>query len=118
MSLILPKRYQKNRRDYIDHISQDFGKKLEKFINEHDEMREPYFVLFKANTNHFKPNERKEAMSLYIKRPPLMKNSMVFWVDNTRGACILLWTISSDGKAKFNHKAGYQLKGILRAANV
>lgn len=117
MSLILPK-YLQEREDYLHYECDEFSKKLNSFIDDHQELREPFFVLFKQNFDKKNPGVSREAISLYMKRPPLIKGSMVFWVDNTRGACFLLWSITHQGMAKFNIKAAEKLGEVLRVANV
>lgn len=117
MSLILPK-YIQEREDYLNYECDEFSKKLNKFIDENQDIREPYFVLFKQNFDQKNPSIAREAISLYFQRPPLIKGSMVFWVDNTRGACFLLWSVTHQGMAKFNTKAAEKLGKVLRVANV
>lgn len=116
MSLILPK-YLQEREDYLHYECDEFSKKLNAFIDENQDIREPYFILFKQNFDQKDPSVAREVMSLYFDRPPLMKNTMVFWVDNTRGACFLLWTITAQGQAKFNLKAAEKLGELLRVAS-
>ena len=118
MSLILPK-YLDEREQYLNYEVEEFSKKLNGFINENQDIREPYFILFKQNFDQKNPGIAREAMSVYLdRRPPLLKGSMVYWVDNTRGACFLLWTVSHQGKPKFNIKAAEKLGRLLRVANV
>lgn len=117
MSLIIPK-YLQDREDYLHYECDEFSKKLNIFIDDHQELRDPYFVLFKQNFDRKNPGVSREAISLYLKRPPLIKGSMVFWVDNTRGACFLLWSITHQGMAKFNIKAAEKLGEVLRVVNV
>lgn len=117
MSLILPK-YLERKRQFLDFECEEFSKKLNKFIDENQELRDPYFILYKQNFDQKDPNVAREAMSIYHQRPPLIVGSMVFWIDNTRGACFLLWTISHQGKIKFNKKAPEKLGKILRVASV
>ena len=117
MSLILPK-YLQEREDYLHYEVDEFKKKLNSFIDEHEDYREPYFILFKQNFDQKDPSKSREAMSFYEIRPPLIKGSMVYWVDNTRGACFLLWSITHQGMAKFNTEAAKQLGKVLRVARV
>jgi hypothetical protein len=83
MSLILPK-YLQEKEDYLHYSCDEFKEKLNKFIDKHNDIREPYFILFKQNFDRKNPGVSREAMSFYEQRPPLIKGSMVFWVDNTR----------------------------------
>ena len=117
MSLILPK-YLQEREDYLHYTCDEFKKKLNAFIDEHEDYREPYFILFKQTFDQKNPGVAREAMSFYEKRPPLMKGSMVYWIDNTREACFLLWSITHQGKVKFNTDAAVKLGKLLRVANV
>jgi hypothetical protein len=116
VSLLVPK-YLQEREDWVMYSTEKLTKELESFVNENQDIREPYFVLFKSSFDSFDKSKERQAMSLYMKRPPLMKGSLVWWIDNTRGICIRLWMINHQGECKFNHEAGYQLQGILRAAN-
>lgn len=116
MSLVLPK-YLQEREDYLHYECDEFSKKLNTFIDGHQDVREPYFVLFKQNFDQKNPGVSREAISLYQERPPLIKGSMVFWVDNIRGACFLMWSITHQGIAKFNTKAAEKLGKVLRVAN-
>jgi len=117
MSLILPK-YLQEREDYLHYECDEFSKKLNNFIDENQDIRDPYFILFKQNFDQKNPGVAREAMSLYFDRPPLINGSMVFWVDNTRGACFLLWSVTHQGNAKFNLKAAEKLGKLLRVASV
>lgn len=116
MSLILPK-YLQEREDYLHYECDEFQKKLNAKIDENQDIREPYFILFKQNFDEKNPGIAREVLSIYLERPPLIKGSMVFWVDNTRGACFLLWSITHQGMAKFNKDAAVKLGKLLRVAN-
>lgn len=115
MSLILPK-YLETRKQFLDYECEEFKKKLNKFIDDNQELRDPYFILYKQNFDQRNSNIAREALSIYHKRPPLIVGSMVYWVDNTRGACFLLWSISHQGKVHFNKKAPQKLGKLLRVA--
>ena len=117
MSLILPK-YLEQRKDYLMYECDEFKKKLNKFIDENQDIKEPYFILFKQNFDQVNPGIAREAMSIYYDRPPLIVGTMVYWVDNTRGACFLLWTVNHQGKPKFNLEAPKKLGKLLRVTNV
>ena len=117
MSLILPK-YLQEREDYLNYTCDEFSKKLNAFIDEHDDFDEPYFILFKQNFDPLNPSIQNEVMSFYLQRPPLITGTMVFWVDNSRGLCFMLWSVTHQGKVKFNTKAASQLQEVLRAASV
>lgn len=117
MSLILPK-YLQEREDFLHYECDEFKKKLNAKIDENQDIREPYFILFKQNFDKENPGIAREAMSIYYDRPPLIVGSMVYWIDNTRGACFLLWTVNHQGGIKFNKEAPKRLGKLLRVSNV
>lgn len=117
MSLILPK-YLDEREQFLHFQCDEFKDKLNKFIDENQDIREPYFVLYKQNFDQKDPSQAREALSVYYERPPLIVGTMVFWIDNSRGACFLLWTVSHQGKIKFNLEAPKKLGKAFRVADV
>ena len=116
MNLVLP-RYIKQREDYLYYQCDEFQKKITTFIDQHQDTREPYFILFKQNFDYKKPDIAREVLSFYLKRPPLIKGSMVFWVDNTRGLYFRLWSINHQWEIKFNTDGAQKLQQVLRVAN-
>jgi len=116
--LYLPKNYLKNREEFLNYEVDEFKKKLNTFIDNHQHIKQPYFVLFKQNFDKKKPDTAREAMEFCETRPPLIVGSMVFFIDNSRGACFLLWSIDHKGNICFNKEAPKKLGKAFRAANV
>lgn len=114
--LIIPARYSKEKEAYAEHSAIEFRRKLEAFLSENQHEKDPYFIMFKQNVNIYKPNQMNAAFSIYRQRPPFITRSLVFWVDNSRGLCELLWAVNRQRNVKFNTKAAERLKGVLRSA--
>jgi len=123
LTLILPKKYLDNKKEFSDEMRKQFYKDLENFINQHSEVRGPYYILYRCNfsdanwikrKNESQENskeEKREAFGFYQEtRPPLIKNSMVFIMDNSWGEYFHLWTIPSDGNCRFNMQARDKLQ--------
>jgi hypothetical protein len=116
--LYLPKQLIDRKDSDKETLKGSFHKSLDSFINEHRDEREPFFVLFKGGFDHAKPNVNKQAFSYYEKRPPLIANSMVFFVDNQRGNILILWRTDSDKNVTWNTEFARKLKGTLRSRDV
>ena len=110
-NLILPDSFYEDKEAMVN----SFQKSLEKFLSDNSDVDHPYFLLFKGAFDENNPLVNRQAFSRYARRPPLITNSMVFWVDNKRGACLLLWHVD-DSKAHFNTEEAKKYQGVLRSA--
>lgn len=78
-----------------------FNDALEKIINENSH-RDKYWVLGKAKV-HFKHGKRivRPFLQACAEKPPLVKESFVYEVDNRRGVKTLLWVMHPDETLSF-----------------
>ncbi|MEN8236131.1 MAG: hypothetical protein ABFQ95_01060 [Pseudomonadota bacterium] len=112
--LILPSKLVEKRFYDKEELTKRFNLELERFINNHQHVKEPYFILIKANPDNSDPKLIRQAMSFYEKRPPFITRTLVFWVDNSRGLSTWLWRVQADKEIIFNKSFATACKDILR----
>lgn len=115
--MILLPSYYKERRDFLHFEAEEFQKKLQSFLDENSSVDRPYLVTYKQAFDKKDPSKARESFVMSFRRPKFVTNSMVFFVDNKTGTCVLLWRVDGSGKIKFNLKAAEKLKGSLRVAD-
>jgi hypothetical protein len=88
------------------------------YANQH--LRGTYYLYLHAKFNQFDPTSFEiSAPVVTQKLPPFSSNSLVFWVNNIKGICELLWMVTrgSDQKLKVEfNKSGVaylQAKGAM-----
>ncbi|MDP2652173.1 MAG: hypothetical protein Q8O94_03485 [bacterium] len=116
--LILPSRFV----DEKEALKNVIGEWLEKVVNVNAGLKEPYFLTFHAkfvDSSQFNIG----APVVSYKLPPFASNTIVYWVDNHRGICEVLWTVPAKEKGKklkvnFNESgvAYLQAKGAMPSA--
>lgn len=112
--LILPKRLVERKNDDKQVMKKRFYEALDQFISEHENETEPYFVLFKGCIDPINPTLSRQAFSYYERKPPLLTNSIVFFVDNSRGNILTLWQVDGDKNIEWNTEFASKLRGTLR----
>lgn len=94
---------------------------VDRAVLEHQWIKGTYFLSFHAKFDRFDPTVFTiDAPKITKKIPPFLSNSMVFWVNNEKGICELLWIVPAKKKGQklkpeFN-KAGVaylQAKGAM-----
>ena len=92
---------------------------VDKAVNEYQHLDRTYFLILHAKFDKYNPNEfRVSAPVATFKFPPFITNQFVFWVNNKKGICELLWMTSKrNGKlsVEFNTNgvAYLQAKGAM-----
>lgn len=91
---------------------------LEKTVMMHQHLDRPYFITFKAGFSPDAPEEFKVNPPVIThKLPPFHSNQMVYWVNNQKGICELLWMVppKKPGEKKLNVKFNTQGVAYLQA---
>lgn len=77
---------------------------VDKAVKDHQYLKGTYFLTFHAKFDKHDPTSfTVDAPKITRKLPPFLSNTMVFWVNNERGICELLWIVPAK-------KAGQKLK--------
>jgi len=112
--LIIPKQLAERNLDDKSALKKRFYKELDDFVREHEDETEPYFILFRSTFQKETPTISRQAFAYYEKRPPLITNSIVFFVDNQRGNLFFLWQVDSQKRVEWNTEFAAKLRGTLR----
>ncbi len=113
--LLLPKGFV-DEKEALKKVLDDL---VEKAVIHNQHLRGSYFLTLHAKFNKLMGNQFEISPPIASERlPPFLSNTFVFWVNNTRGICEILWMVSKkDGKLKieFNQKgvAYLQAKGAM-----
>ena len=116
MSLVIPCK-SGLKTEWIEARTAEFKKSLDEYVGNNQDVRDPYFIIFKERGDEKTPNIHRQVLSMSFVRPQFIRGTMVFWVDNSRGILELLWTVPQQGKTRFNVEAAKRLQGVLRVAN-
>ena len=89
--LILP-------RSFIDEktsLKQIINETIENVVRSHGHIKGTYYLTFNAKFNEYDPTEFRIAEPKLTRRlPGFCSNSMVYWVNNSRGVKELLWIVA------------------------
>jgi len=115
--LLLPRQFV-DEKEALKKVIDEY---IEKAINMHQHIDQPYFLTFHAKFNPCDPNSfNVDAPKISFKLPPFISNSLVFWVNNRSGLCELLWMVAPRKKGEklkveFNQNgvAYLQAKGAM-----
>ena len=92
---------------------------IDSAVNANQHIRETYYLALHAKFNKFDPSQFDISQPVItFKLPPFISNQFVFWVNNKKGICELLWMTSKrNGKlaVEFNKEgvAYLQAKGAM-----
>jgi len=92
---------------------------VDSVVINHQHLRDTYYLSLHAKFDHRKNNDFTISKPVIASRlPPFISNQFVFWVNNKKSICELLWVTSKkNGKLKvdFNTKgvAFLQAKGAM-----
>ncbi len=94
---------------------------VEKACSEFSYIKGTYFLTLHAKFDKFDPSTFNiDQPKITKKLPPFLSNSFVFWVNNARGICELLWMVAPVKRGQklsveFNKKgvAFLQAKGAM-----
>lgn len=115
--LILPKQFideKQSLKKSIEHV-------VDKVVNQMSHLKDVYYISLHAKFDRFDPTVFNiDTPSITYKLPPYMSNQLVYWVNNARGICELLWMVPPKKKGEklhveFNKKgvAYLQAKGAM-----
>lgn len=95
---------------------------VEKAVLANQYIKGTYFLTLHQKFDKFDPTQFVISPPIASQKiPPFLSNTLVFWVNNTKGICELLWMVTrgSDGKLKVEfNKSGVaylQAKGAMPA---
>jgi len=95
--LILPSKFVDEKQS----LKKSINEWVERTISEHSYLKGTYYLTFHAKFNPRDPSTFEiDAPKITNKLPPFLSNSLVFWVNNTKGACELLWMVSPKRKGE------------------
>lgn len=92
---------------------------IDSAVNANQHIRETYYLALHAKFNKLDPSQFDISQPVItFKLPPFISNQFVFWVNNKKGICELLWmTSKKNGKlaVEFNKEgvAYLQAKGAM-----
>lgn len=115
--LVLPKKFIDEKQS----LKKSVDDWVDRAVREHQHIEGTYFLTFHAKFDPAYGNQFTiDAPKITKKLPPFISNSLVFWVNNKRGVCELLWMVSAKNrgqklKVEFNKKgvAYLQVKGAM-----
>jgi hypothetical protein len=91
----------KDKEDKAD-LADTFHARMQEVVDRYQDRDHPYFILFRAEQSPLELNKFTERFVMYVRKPPFLANSMVFFVDNRKELLLWLWTCSHDKKLRFN----------------
>lgn len=99
--LILPRdEMQKLQKDAREGMTNHFNDMLEKILNENGH-KELYWILGKCKAEGAGSGTvMRPFLEACDEKPPLVKESFVYEVDNKRGTKTLLWVLHPDGSMR------------------
>lgn len=99
--LITPKDPIKEHIEAREGITNHFNKEMERILNA-NQHKDKYWILGKASI-HRKGGRQlvKPFLQACEEKPPLVKKSFVYEVDNRRGVKTLLWVMHPDDSLSF-----------------
>lgn len=97
MPLALPEGLSEEEMIIKESLMDKVSEKLEKVINANTERKKPYWVIAKVK---FMTELGGRGASLYMRpcniKPPVVKSSFVYEIDNIKGCKTLLWMCHPD----------------------
>lgn len=76
-----------------------FNSELEKILNENSN-KDKYWILGKVKFEEGNNKVGRTFLEASDSKPPLVKNSFLYEVDNKRGVKTLLWVMNPDGSLR------------------
>jgi hypothetical protein len=111
-------------RQFIDEkqaLKKTIDDLVDSVVRENQNLIGTYYLIIHARFDKHDPTKFHISQPVLTRKlPPFMSNQMVFWVNNQKGICEILWMVSKkDGKLKveFNKDgvAYLQAKGAMPA---
>jgi len=101
--------------DEKEMLKENLNKTVEETLSANSNVKGRYFIVFHARLDKRNLNALGTSCSVVRNLPRFMTNQIVFYVDNSRGLCEWLWTVTPNKKVEFNTKgvAYLQAKGAM-----
>lgn len=99
--------------EIIPMMTEEFEKGFEACIAKNKHRREPYYILFTADW-YKNGEELRTVFSARDRKPPMMLNTMCWWIDNKSGRAEELWVLPKDAPIQ-PVKTGEVNESILKA---
>lgn len=107
--LILPRQFVDEKQA----LKKVIDEWLDKTVMQHQHLDYPYFITFHAKFNKFNPEEFNLDPPVITDRvPPFTSNQLVWWVDNKRGICELLWIVPPKRPGEKKLKVEFNKEGV------
>jgi len=84
---------------------------LEKTVMLHQHLDMPYFITFHAKFDPITGDFKVDAPVITYKIPSFTSNQMVYWVNNRKGICELLWMVPPKRKGE-KLKVNFNTQGV------
>lgn len=89
-------------RQFVDEkqaLKKQIDEWVDRAVHEHQHLKDTYYLTFHAKFDEYDPSVfTVDAPKITHRLPPFLSNSLVFWVNNKRGICELLWMVSPKKK--------------------
>ena len=114
-SLILPSQFI-DEKQALKKVIDDV---IDNAVNANQHLKHTYYLTVHAKFDRYDPSVFTVSQPVITKKlPPFVSNQLVFWVNNQKGICELLWMVSKrSGKlaVEFNKSgvAYLQAKGAM-----
>lgn len=106
--LVLPKEFIDEKQSLKKIIDSYLDRAVEMF----DHLDYPYFLTFHAKFNPLNPGEfMVDPPKITNKLPPFLSNTMVFWINNKKGICEMLWMVTKKPGDK-NPRIEFNTNGV------
>jgi hypothetical protein len=107
-NLILPTKFIDERTS----LKRMINELVDNVVRSSGHIKGSYFLTFHAKFDPCDPTVfNVSAPKITIKLPPLISNSLVYWVSNKRGICELLWMVPPKKKGE-KLKVEFNTQGV------
>lgn len=107
--LLVPRNFV-DEKESLKKVIEDY---LEKVVNQYQYRMDTYFLTFHAK---FNPNDPSEFMldppKITDRLPPFISNSMVYWINNKKGICELLWMVPPKKPGEKKLRVEFNTEGV------
>lgn len=95
--LMLPRQFideKQSLKKSIEHV-------VDSVVRQMSHLKDVYYISLHAKFDRFDPTQFNiDTPSITYKLPPFVSNQLVYWVDNKRGICELLWMVAPKKKGE------------------
>jgi hypothetical protein len=105
--LILPRQFVDEKQS-LKKVIDDL---LDKTVREYQHLKNTYYLVIHAKFDRRNPTQFNISAPVIVsKLPPFTSNQMVFWVNNSKGICEILWMVTRDKNNKL--KIDFNTSGV------